>query len=81
MSDKHKVFLTSIDSKVDPTTFYQAFKALEWREVMSAEILALERNNTWTVTTLPHGKQPIGCKWFIRLSINQMEPLRDIKQV
>ena len=30
---------------------------------MSAEILALERNNTRTITTLPYGKQPIRCKW------------------
>ena len=26
LSNKHKVFLTSIDSKVEPTTFYQASK-------------------------------------------------------
>ena len=46
LSDKYKVFLTFVDSKVEPTTFYQAFKVSEWREAMSVEILALERNNT-----------------------------------
>ena len=30
---------------------------------MKAEIDALERNGTWTLTTLPKGKKPIGCKW------------------
>ena len=30
---------------------------------MDAEIKALEANNTWTITSLPPGKKPIGCKW------------------
>ena len=30
---------------------------------MDAEIKALEANNTWTFTSLPPGKKPIGCKW------------------
>ena len=34
---------------------------------MFAEILALERNNTWTITTFPHGKQPIECKWVYKI--------------
>ena len=34
---------------------------------MDAKILALEANNTWTVTSLPPGKKPIGCKWVYRV--------------
>ena len=34
---------------------------------MDAEITALEANNTWTLTSLPHGKKPIGCKWVYRV--------------
>ena len=34
---------------------------------MDAEILALEANHTWTVTSLPLGKKPIGCKWVYRV--------------
>ena len=30
---------------------------------MTAEIAALEANNTWTLTTLPTNKKPIGFKW------------------
>ena len=30
---------------------------------MDAEIKTLEANNTWTITNLPPGKKPIGCKW------------------
>ena len=56
-----KFFLHLLTQKVDLTTLHQAFKDLECKEVMPAEILALERNKTWTVTTLPQGKQPIRC--------------------
>ena len=34
---------------------------------MDAEIKALEANNTWTLTSLPLGKKPIGCKWVYRV--------------
>lgn len=34
---------------------------------MAAEIVALETNNTWTLTTLPVGKKPIGCTWVYRV--------------
>ena len=33
---------------------------------MDKEIEALELTNTWTLTTLPLGKIPIGCKWVYR---------------
>ena len=33
---------------------------------MDKEIQALELTNTWTLTTLPPGKVPIGCKWVYR---------------
>ena len=34
---------------------------------MDAKIKALEANNTWTITSLPPGKKPIGCKWVSRV--------------
>jgi hypothetical protein len=34
---------------------------------MATEIHALELNNTWTVTNLPSGKHPIGCKWVYKI--------------
>lgn len=34
---------------------------------MTAKNVALEVNNTWTVTTLPFGKQSMGCKWIYKI--------------
>ena len=34
---------------------------------MDKEIAALELNNTWTLTSLPAGKSPIGYKWVYRV--------------
>ena len=27
----------------------------------------MEANNTWTITSLPPGKKPVGCKWVYRV--------------
>ena len=34
---------------------------------MDAEISALKANHTWTITSLPPGKKPIGYKWVYRV--------------
>ena len=34
---------------------------------MNAEIVALEANNTWTITPLPPNKHPIGYKWVYKI--------------
>ncbi|KAL0284787.1 UNVERIFIED_CONTAM: hypothetical protein Sangu_2809500 [Sesamum angustifolium] len=36
---------------------------------MNEEILALETNHTWEVTTLPLGKRAIGFKWVYKLKL------------
>ena len=34
---------------------------------MAEEIRALEKNDTWTIESLPPGKKPISCKWVYRV--------------
>lgn len=51
----------------EPAPFNQAIQFFEWRDAMDKEIAALEQNNTWTLTPLPPGKSPVGCKCMYRI--------------
>ena len=67
LSKSYKQFVMAIDSTSPyPTSFLEAVQSPEWRAAMDKEIEALELTNTWTLTTLPPGKIPIGCKWVYR---------------
>lgn len=39
-------------------------------KAMDEEIHAIEKNNTWELTTLPEGKSPIGDKWVYKTKYN-----------
>jgi hypothetical protein len=67
LSPSHKHFVCSISTHVEPQFYHQAVKHSCWREAMQNEIKALEDNNTWTLTTLPPHKTPIGCKWVYKI--------------
>ncbi|RVW90647.1 Retrovirus-related Pol polyprotein from transposon RE1 [Vitis vinifera] len=45
----------------------KAFKISEWKKAVQDEIDALEKNGTWTITDLPVGKRPVGCKWIFTI--------------
>ena len=64
LSSNHKAFVTSISTHIEPSSYQQAHKCVEWRKAMQVEIDALVLNNTWVVTDLPPGKVAIGCKWI-----------------
>lgn len=34
---------------------------------MHSELQALQANDTWTLTSLPAGKTPIGCRWVYKI--------------
>jgi len=51
----------------EPSYFYEASKSFEWKEAMKEEYEYIIKNNTWDLVKLPHGKQPIGCRWLFKL--------------
>jgi hypothetical protein len=64
---EYKSFCCSISATIEPKTFNQASKLDCWRKAMDAELLALDENKTWSIVDLPHGKNPIGCKWVYKI--------------
>lgn len=51
----------------EPTSYKQAAEENDWKKAMKAEIEAIEQNNTWELTKLPHGSKSIGLKWVYKL--------------
>ncbi|RVX20446.1 Retrovirus-related Pol polyprotein from transposon RE1 [Vitis vinifera] len=45
----------------------RGIKNSEWKKAVQDEIDALEKNGTWTITDLPVGKRPVGCKWIFTI--------------
>jgi hypothetical protein len=55
----------------DPMTYEEAAKSERWRSVMDQEMQAIERNDTWELTTLPSGGKSIGVKWIFKTKVNE----------
>ena len=64
MLPSYKAFVSNLDSVQIPTTIQEALKVPAWKQAVEDEIRALESNGTWTLTKLPYGKKPVGCKWI-----------------
>ncbi|KAL0355010.1 UNVERIFIED_CONTAM: Retrovirus-related Pol polyprotein from transposon RE1 [Sesamum radiatum] len=58
-----------VRSLLEPHSYKQAVLRPEWVHAMQQELSALEKNQTWEVTSLPQGKKPIGCKWVYKLKL------------
>ena len=54
----------------NPISFEEAHQEEKWRLAMHEEIQAIERNNTWELTSLPEGHKEIGVKWVYKIKRN-----------
>ncbi|KAG7547513.1 Retrotransposon gag domain [Arabidopsis suecica] len=54
----------------EPKTFKQAIVSLKWTKAMDVELGAMELNKTWSVVSLPPGKNVVGCKWVYTIKYN-----------
>ncbi|GKU93759.1 hypothetical protein SLEP1_g7327 [Rubroshorea leprosula] len=66
-SSTHLNYLAAISSVDEPKSFSQAIKNENWREAMRQEVVALEKNGTWTIETLPLDKRAIDSKWVYKI--------------
>ncbi|KAG7564974.1 Reverse transcriptase domain [Arabidopsis suecica] len=63
-------FVFSISIETEPKTFKQAIVSLKWTKAMDVELGAMELNKTWSVVSLPPGKNVVGCKWVYTIKYN-----------
>lgn len=50
----------------EPTNVYIALQYPEWRVAIQKEIEALHEKNTWTLTSMPPLRSPVGYKWIFK---------------
>ncbi|XP_016206067.1 uncharacterized protein LOC107646392 [Arachis ipaensis] len=66
----HRVFFLTITTTFEPKTYEQVVRHVYWRNTISAELLALVKNKTWSITSLSLGKNLIGCKWIFKVKFH-----------
>jgi hypothetical protein len=66
-SPQHRSFIAAVSQDIEPTSYAEAASHSHWQEAMQFELTALEANHTWSLTSLPPGKKPIGCRWVYKI--------------
>lgn len=63
----------------DPLSYEAAEKDSKWRLAMDAEIKAIEKNETWSLTELLVGAKKIGVKWVYKTKLNDFGDVEKFK--
>jgi hypothetical protein len=63
ISPAYKVFIASLQTVPIPSDWKVAKQDPKWKAAMKEELLALQKNQTWELVSLPSGKRAVGCKW------------------
>jgi hypothetical protein len=69
MYANHNFALVSF-ADVESFSFNEACSNDLWMQAMEDEISQIEKNDTWVLVDLPHGKSIIGVKWIYKLKFN-----------
>ncbi|GJR08976.1 zinc finger, CCHC-type containing protein [Tanacetum coccineum] len=57
---------TLLFTEEEPRNYKEASKDEKWIEAMEIELDSINKNNTWTLTTLPTNQKAIGLKWVYK---------------
>ncbi|GKC62254.1 retrovirus-related pol polyprotein from transposon TNT 1-94 [Tanacetum coccineum] len=75
----HVAFLANVFATLKPTSYKQAITHERWVKAMKDELAALERNETWTITSIPEGHKPITSKWVFKTKYKPNETVERLK--
>ncbi|BBN68699.1 ABC-2 type transporter family protein [Prunus dulcis] len=70
LSEPLKDFVHKLSAIHIPTKVSEALKDSKWVQAIKEEMKALEKNQTWTLETIPRGKKTIGCRWVFTVKHN-----------
>nr|GFC79117.1 ribonuclease H-like domain, reverse transcriptase, RNA-dependent DNA polymerase [Tanacetum cinerariifolium]GFC91277.1 ribonuclease H-like domain, reverse transcriptase, RNA-dependent DNA polymerase [Tanacetum cinerariifolium] len=57
---------TLLLTEEEPRNYKEAATYEKWIEAMEIELDSINKNNTWTLTTLPPDQKAIGLKWVFK---------------
>ena len=63
LSHSVQALVTNLSGVEIPKNVQDAWRNLEWKKAIIAEMQALEENGTWVVIWQPKDKTQMGCKW------------------
>lgn len=72
-------FSTSISTISEPSTYKQVMQHPGWCKALETELNALKQNQTWVITYLRPGKQPIDCKYVSKIKFNSDDSIERLK--
>ena len=58
--------LANVLQNSEPSSYTQAKQFPEWVKAMKLELITLEHNHAWHLTTLPPGKKALTSKWVYK---------------
>ncbi|GAU26641.1 hypothetical protein TSUD_102510 [Trifolium subterraneum] len=53
-----------------PASVIKALNNPKWIDAMTGELASIDKNDTWSLVDLPHGKKAIDVKWVFKLKVN-----------
>jgi Reverse transcriptase (RNA-dependent DNA polymerase) len=65
-----ELYLVCLLAQDENISFEEAIKDDKWRAAIDDDIRAIEKNDTWELTSLPRGHKAIGVKWLYKKKMN-----------
>ncbi|CAL2253949.1 unnamed protein product [Prunus armeniaca] len=79
LSESWVHFVKQLADITVPNSVTEALEDSKWKEAMNEEMRALQKNGTWELVSLPHGKKTVGCRWIYTVKLKANESIEKHK--